>query len=93
MYDKKRLMNILLLNEIKTLDLFGSCFLKLFLKTVFETQKTLKGCYLKTHICYLNLVFFLFFYVFKKKQTENQTCFSCFSCSSYFLELSNFHKQ
>ena len=59
--------------------MFGSCFCKLFLRTIFEnTEKTILA-FSKSCFCYLNSVFSVFF-VF----SMNQTCSPCFPYSCCF---------
>ena len=66
------------------LDLFGFCFQKLLLRTVFEnTENTIL---VFSNNCYIILVFFVFTVFSEEKKTGNQTCFSYFLCSSCFLE-------
>ena len=54
------------------MELFGFCFKKLFLRTFFENTKN-TICVLtfsKKGYCYLNLVFFGFSMLFKKKKIK-----------------------
>ena len=62
------------------MGLFGSYFLKLFFKTVFENLKNIILVLSKNRSYSLNLVFFCVFHVFQNKKVENQACFLCFSC-------------
>ena len=58
------------------------CFLKLFLRTVFENTKNTILVFFEICCCYLNLMFYVFFVFFGKKRLENQTCYLCFHCFS-----------
>ena len=66
----------------KKICMFGSCFLKLFLRTVFENIKNTNFVF--SEKLFLSSVFSLFFN--NKKKNENQTCSSYISYSSCFLE-------
>ena len=66
--------------------MFGSCFCKLFLRTIFEnTEKTIL-VFSKSCFCSLNSVFFVFF-VFsrKKKKIYEPNVFSMFFLFLLFL--------
>ena len=51
-----------------TILMFGSCFLKLFLRTVFENTENLILVFNENCSCYLNLVFYMFYMLFKTKK-------------------------
>ena len=48
--------------------MFGSCFLKLFLRTLFENTENTILVLSKNLSCYLNIMFSVFFYVFQNKK-------------------------
>ena len=54
--------------ENKSKGLFGSPFLKLFLRTVVENTKNTIFVFFKNCFCYLNLVFSTFSVFFKTKK-------------------------
>ena len=57
-------------------ELFGSCFLKLYLlRAFFENIKNTKIDFSKNYSYYLNLLLFVFF---RTKKIGNHTCFICF---------------
>ena len=60
------------------IGLFGSYFLKLFLRIVFENIKKNILILFKNSSCYMNLLFFMFF---RTKKPTSQTCL----VSSFFF--------
>ena len=54
--------------------MFDSCFLKLFLKIVFEKTENVN------YSCYLSFVFFVFS---RTNKSRNQRCLLCFTCSGF----------
>ena len=49
------------------MDIFGSCFLKLLLRTVFENIENIILMFFENCFCYLNLLFFSILFFSEKK--------------------------
>ena len=71
--------------------MFGSCFLKLFLKTIFEKIENTILMLSKNNYCYLNLVFFVLSVFFNKKKLGTKHV-SLFSLVFIYLFLFNYLK-
>ena len=59
----------------KGYGLFDFCFLKLFLRTVFENIEDNILTFFINYFCYLNLEFYVFLYVFLNKKKWKPTSF------------------
>ena len=81
-------MSLLIFTSVlqKSRKEFCACFLKLFLRTVFENRDNTIFVFFEIIIFSLNLVFSVFslFSVFQNKKTGNQMCYPVFLCFACF---------